>query len=68
MTIVDDTSRPQEPDKRCQTPAERNGGANCSMHNGVEVSCDCCSCEAEPYWLDGMRENSDEEKDAASPG
>ncbi|PYG01272.1 hypothetical protein D893_02104 [Thioalkalivibrio sp. ALE21] len=22
-----------------------------SMHEGVEVWCDCCSCEAEPYWL-----------------
>jgi hypothetical protein len=21
-----------------------------SMHNGVALWCDCCSCEAEPYW------------------
>jgi hypothetical protein len=21
-----------------------------SMHDGVAVWCDCCSCEAEPYW------------------
>lgn len=21
-----------------------------SMHEGVAVWCDCCSCEAEPYW------------------
>ena len=22
-----------------------------SMHEGVAVWCDCCSCAAEPYWL-----------------
>ncbi len=21
-----------------------------SMHDGIAVWCDCCSCEAEPYW------------------
>ena len=25
-----------------------------SMHDGVEVWCDCCSCEAEPYWIEAM--------------
>ena len=23
-----------------------------SMHDGVAVWCDCCSCEAEPYWAE----------------
>ena len=23
-----------------------------SMHEGVAVWCDCCSCEAEPYWAE----------------
>jgi len=23
-----------------------------SMHDGVPVWYDCCSCEAEPYWLE----------------
>ena len=32
------------------TPAEAKGGMRLSMHNGVTVWCDCCSCEAEPYW------------------
>ncbi len=27
-----------------------------SMHDGVEVWCDCCSCEAEPYWVEAMKE------------
>jgi hypothetical protein len=22
-----------------------------SMHEGIAVWCDCCSCEAEPYWV-----------------
>ena len=26
-----------------------------SMHDGVEVWCDCCSCEAEPYWTEAMQ-------------
>lgn len=21
-----------------------------NMHDGIAVWCDCCSCEAEPYW------------------
>lgn len=27
-----------------------------SMHNGVEAWCDCCSCEAEPYWVEAMED------------
>lgn len=23
-----------------------------SMHDGIAVWCDCCSCEAEPYWVE----------------
>ena len=30
--------------------------ASKSMHDGIAVWCDCCSCEAEPYW----RELADE--------
>ena len=22
------------------------------MHEGIAVWCDCCSCEAEPYWVE----------------
>ena len=22
-----------------------------SMHDGIATWCDCCSCEAEPYWV-----------------
>jgi bis(5'-nucleosidyl)-tetraphosphatase len=27
-----------------------------SMHDGIAVWCDCCSCEAEPYWVEIGRE------------
>jgi len=27
-----------------------------SMHDGVAVWCDCCSCEAEPYWVEAMED------------
>ncbi|MCG8427581.1 MAG: hypothetical protein MI754_09525 [Chromatiales bacterium] len=39
------------------TPAERAEGMSKSMHNGVAISCDCCSCEAEPYWAALADEN-----------
>lgn len=42
-----------------------------SMHDGIAVWCDCCSCEAEPYWQAvaeelGIDLGSDYEADAAS--
>lgn len=30
----------------------RRGGRSKSMHEGVAVWCDCCSCQAEPYWVE----------------
>lgn len=27
-----------------------------SMHDGIAVWCDCCSCEMEPYWEEIARE------------
>jgi|GEM_PF-1983398 len=27
-----------------------------SMHDGVTDRCDCCSCEAEPYWAEVAEE------------
>ena len=35
------------------------GGArkkSISMHEGIGAWCDCCSCEAEPYWLEVSEE------------
>lgn len=38
-----------------------------SMHDGVEVWCDCCSCEAEPYWVEAMEEYQQTNSDS-KPG
>ncbi|MGF1723723.1 hypothetical protein [Photobacterium nomapromontoriensis] len=27
-----------------------------SMHEGIAIWCDCCVCEAEPYWADHAEE------------
>lgn len=27
-----------------------------SMHDGIAPWCDCCVCEAEPYWADVAKE------------
>lgn len=32
------------------TPPNRKKRVN--MHEGIGVWCDCCSCEAEPYWAE----------------
>ena len=46
---------------------ERAKSKSLSMHEGVAVWCDCCSCEAEPYWaelaedLDSYPDNDYEE-------
>ena len=29
-------------------------GDSLSMHANVPVWCDCCTCEAEPYWVEAM--------------
>jgi len=46
------------------TPAEAcskaSGHKSKSMHDGVPVWYDCCSCEAEPYWLEADDETDTE--------
>mgnify|MGYP000019399680 FL=1 len=39
-----------------RSSGEPLSGMRLSMHAGVDASCDCCSCEAEPYWLEAMAE------------
>lgn len=45
-----------EPQKMAQQTQPAEGGANksLSMHADIPVWYDCCSCEAEPYWLEAM--------------
>ena len=46
-------SLPQRPG-----PSRPDGGRkkSPSMHEGIAVWCDCCSCEAEPYWVEIAQE------------
>jgi hypothetical protein len=50
----------QQTDTHTQATAAAAGqqpkSASKSMHDGVAVWCDCCSCEMEPYWADVARE------------
>jgi hypothetical protein len=36
-----------------------------SMHDGIAVWCDCCSCEMEPYWAEVAAEMGIEFSDHA---
>ena len=43
-----------------------------SMHDGIAVWADCCSCEAEPYWVEigremGIEPGSDYEEEPLPP-
>lgn len=38
------------------SPAEPKRSRSISMHDGIAVWCDCCSCEAEPYWVEIAKE------------
>ena len=54
-----DTAEHAAKDSACKTDAAYEPAGSTmskSMHNGVEVWCDCCSCEAEPYWVEAMQE------------
>jgi hypothetical protein len=42
---------------------DREGRKSLSMHEGVPVWYDCCSCEAEPYWLEAIGETEIEPSD-----
>ena len=33
-------------------PSAKEKRRSLSMHEGIAVWCDCCSCEAEPYWVE----------------
>ena len=39
------------PDRGAKLPDRRKKRRSKSMHDGIAVWCDCCSCEAEPYWV-----------------
>ena len=47
---ADSRVRRRKVSKQHAVPAETRHLMRRSMHDGVPVWCDCCSCEAEPYW------------------
>lgn len=51
-----DRPAPPAQSKNPMPAAGNPAGMSLSMHDGVEVWCDCCSCEAEPYWVETLDE------------
>ena len=49
----------ESPTPRSGAPTGTRSGMSLSMHDGVEVWCDCCSCEAEPYWTEYFADHAD---------
>lgn len=39
-----------------QPPAGKEKRKRLNMHDGIAVWCDCCSCEAEPRWIEVAKE------------
>jgi hypothetical protein len=37
-------------------PGDSGSRRRLSMHEGIASWCDCCSCEAEPYWVEVAEE------------
>lgn len=46
----EDTAAP-DPAAKPDAPG-KPGKKRANMHEGIAVWCDCCSCEAEPYWVE----------------
>ncbi len=51
-----DTGAKRNDGEDADSPPEARRAARSakSMHEDVPVWCDCCSCEAEPYWIEAM--------------
>ena len=54
---ADDESRHKRIPGTIVDPQPTTTGMSKSMHDGVEIWCDCCSCEAEPYWVEAMQDD-----------
>ncbi len=69
--MTDPATDPDQPATEPAAVAPRR--RSLSMHDGIAVWCDCCSCEAEPYWAAlaeelGVDLGSDYEDEEAAPG
>ncbi len=47
-------------DKLNKSSAQAGQDRSISMHDDIPVWYDCCSCEAEPYWLEAMGQSEDD--------
>lgn len=60
VTSAPDEAGAPEGGFRQGSPMEEGGTRRArkriSMHEGIAVWCDCCSCAAEPYWLEVAEE------------
>jgi hypothetical protein len=56
------TSPGNETDKDVVEPEKTATKQSMSMHDGIPVWYDCCSCEAEPYWVAAMEDDSPDKK------
>lgn len=59
---IADNGRQGQALPQSETKSEQlKSGMSKSMHDGVEVWCDCCSCEAEPYWVEAMQNDDSQD-------
>ena len=47
----EDEAPPQPLRQSTETRPHKTCRKSLSMNDGIAVWCDCCSCEAEPYWV-----------------
>ena len=59
------TKRTETPDPVAK-PQSRKPADSLSMHSGVPVWCDCCTCEAEPYWVEAFAGEDDPQETAGN--
>ncbi len=68
----DAATRPEATADPSTAPAKQPAQKRASMHDGIAAWCDCCSCEAEPYWVEvaeelGIDLGSDYEDEVPAP-
>jgi hypothetical protein len=64
---------PAESTQQAAVPLDGKKRKRTSMHDGIAIWCDCCSCEAEPRWVEvgkelGIDMSDYEDADAEPPG
>lgn len=69
---MENPEAPGDAEQRAATALPEGRKKRSNMHEGIGIWCDCCSCEAEPYWAELADEMgidlSDYEDEAKPPG